>query len=331
MQNTEKGENFTIHQHALYSPSISLNLRVVASPLVLYDIFFSHSSSAAHLQTVRMYHHLHTSARKESELSTSKPIYDVQPEDSASNAGSKSRVRSKSSNTRSRSVAGSSTTSLKAIAATKKVALAAKAAAFHKQKPLQEEELCLKQEEMEYKQRQEEAKLRLNQRKQELHLQTEIAKVEAQEQAYAVAELGDQVSQSPLFFLSQEPAPPTSALASQLPVPTSLSSREVGQTLPTPVIYAPSHPSNERVELSPKAPAWSPSSPSVAHKPLLAKTDLHRQRKSSQSDSSVGERFIQDMIDKQDSNNSTTNGSCICNSPVINSYNNYWGNTISSP
>ena len=43
----KKGENFTIHQHALYSSSVSLNLlRVVASPLVPCDIFFSHSSSA---------------------------------------------------------------------------------------------------------------------------------------------------------------------------------------------------------------------------------------------------------------------------------------------
>ena len=113
---------------------------------------------------------------------------EINPHDSVSNTGSRSRSRtsrSKSLHTSRRSSeAGSSAVSPRTIAATKRASLTAEAAALHQQQNLQEEELRLKQQ-------QEEARLRLDQRKQQLHLQTEIAKMEAEEQVYAVAELGD--------------------------------------------------------------------------------------------------------------------------------------------
>ena len=94
----------------------------------------------------------------------------------------------------------------RAIANAKKVALTAEAAALHKQQALQEEELRLRRQELEHQQQQEEAKLRLNQRKQHLQLETEIAKMEAEERAYAMAELGDQYFQLPTYGRTQDHA-----------------------------------------------------------------------------------------------------------------------------
>ena len=110
------------------------------------------------------------------------------PHDSVSNTGYRSCTRtsrSKSSHTSLHSSeAGSSTASLRTIATAKRASITAEAAALCQQQSLQEEELRLKQ-------KQEEARLCLEQGKQQLQLQTEIAKMEAEEHVYAVAEQGN--------------------------------------------------------------------------------------------------------------------------------------------
>ena len=87
---------------------------------------------------------------------------------------------------------GSSAFSPKTIATAKKASLVAEAAALRKQQTLQEEELRLKHEANKYQQQQEEAKLRLAQRKQQLQLEIQIAKLDTEEQVYAIVEQGDQ-------------------------------------------------------------------------------------------------------------------------------------------
>lgn len=77
------------------------------------------------------------------------------------------------------------------IATAKKQALTSEAAALCEKQVLQGEELWLKHQGLEYQQQQE-AKLRLDQRKQQHQLETKIAKMEAEEQAYTIAELGIQ-------------------------------------------------------------------------------------------------------------------------------------------
>ena len=117
----------------------------------------------------------------------------VHPEDSVSNVGSRSRARSRASLASSRKSTGGSSAryvqSPRLVAAAKRAALSAEAASLHKQQALQEEELRLKQEETKRQQLHEEARLRLDQRKRELDLETKIAKVEAEERTYAIAEL----------------------------------------------------------------------------------------------------------------------------------------------
>lgn len=117
----------------------------------------------------------------------------VHPEDSVSNVGSRFRARSRASLASSRKSTGGSSAryvqSPRLVAAAKRAALSAEAASLHKQQALQEEELRLKQEETKRQQLREEARLRLDQRKRELDLETKIAKVEAEERTYAIAEL----------------------------------------------------------------------------------------------------------------------------------------------
>ena len=132
------------------------------------------------------------SQKAESIQRASADWFDIRPEDSASNVGSRNR-RSKgfksSSVTSSRISGSSSVISARATAAARKAALTAEAATLHKHQALQQAELRLKQEELrQQQQQQEEAKLHLLQRKQELDLETEIAKAEAEEHAYAMAE-----------------------------------------------------------------------------------------------------------------------------------------------
>lgn len=101
----------------------------------------------------------------------------LDPEDSISNVGSRatSRVsqRSKaSSRANSKSSRRSSVSSARIAAAAKRASLTAEASMLREQQALQQEEL------------------RLQQRKQELALETEIAKAEAEERALAEAEVG---------------------------------------------------------------------------------------------------------------------------------------------
>ena len=114
----------------------------------------------------------------------------VDPEESVSNVRSRSRAHSQASSCKS--TVGSSARyvqSPRLVAAVKRAALSAEAASLHKRQALQEEELRLKQEETKRQNLHEEARLCLDQRKRELDLETEIAKVEAEERTYAIAEL----------------------------------------------------------------------------------------------------------------------------------------------
>lgn len=79
----------------------------------------------------------------------------------------------------------------------KRALLTTELAALRQQQNLQEEELGLKQ--------QQEARLRLEQHKQQLQLQTEIAKLEAEEHVSAVAEQGDHCFQQQFYMLLQKP------------------------------------------------------------------------------------------------------------------------------
>ena len=81
-----------------------------------------------------------------------------------------------------------STHSNTAIAAAKKAALVAEVAALKEHRALEEQELYLKHDELAQQRRQDEEKLRLKQRKHQLRLETEIAKAEAEERAYAIIE-----------------------------------------------------------------------------------------------------------------------------------------------
>ena len=102
---------------------------------------------------------------------------EVDPRDSISNAGSRSRARSKKSlRSGSRVSEISSAFSPRTAAAAKRASLAAEAASLRKQQTLQEEELQLQHEGLKYQQQQEAAELRLQQRKQHVQLETEIAK-----------------------------------------------------------------------------------------------------------------------------------------------------------
>ena len=101
----------------------------------------------------------------------------LNPEDSISNVGSRStsKVSHKSkasSRANSKSSRRSSVSSAKIAAAAKRASLTAEASMLREQQALQQEEL------------------RLQQRKQELALETEIAKAEAEERALAEAEVG---------------------------------------------------------------------------------------------------------------------------------------------
>lgn len=73
-----------------------------------------------------------------------------------------------------------------AVAAAKRAALVAEVAALKEHRALEEQELYLKHEELPQERRQDEEKLRLKQRKHQLQLETEIAKAEAEEKAYAM-------------------------------------------------------------------------------------------------------------------------------------------------
>ena len=150
------------------------------------SIFNEHSTSGSQRQTINIV-----------EEWIAKSIHGIQCRD----AGSRSRARSKKSlRSGSRaSEAGSSAFSPRTAAAAKRASLAAEAASLRKQQTLQEEELPLKHQGLKYQQQEEEAKLCLEQRKQQLQLETEIAKTEAEEEVYALAELGDEHVQLPSY------------------------------------------------------------------------------------------------------------------------------------
>ena len=137
----------------------------------------------------------------------------VQQEDSVSNVGSRCRLRSRASHASSlKSTRGSSARHVQSprlIAAAKRTALIAEAASLREQQALEEEELRLKQEAIKQQQFHEEAKLRLDQRKRELDLEMEIAKVEAEEHIYAIAELEPSSVRQVPGVPSQAPSIPT--------------------------------------------------------------------------------------------------------------------------
>ena len=110
----------------------------------------------------------------------------INHQDSISSAGSRTRRRSNGSSYSRRS-SRSSVLSCKTIASVKKAALAAEAATLQKKQALPEEELHLKQQDIKYRPQQEEVSLRLVQQKQRLLLETEVAKIEAEEEVYAKA------------------------------------------------------------------------------------------------------------------------------------------------
>ena len=250
---------------------------------------------------------------------------EISPQDSVSNSGSRSRTRSsrsKSSRSSSRtSEAGSSAISPRTIAAAKRASLTVEAASLREQQTLQEEELRLKHQGLKYQQQQEEAKLRLNQRKQQLQLQTEIAKVEAEEQVYVTAEQEDQYVQQPSYARTQDPS--TSLLPGRPHMPV-LPNMDTYSSAQTPNVLVPpsqslqaSHgfpkesqrpkesgitqPGNKFDNLSPQATPWS--SANVPKLELSDRrsncTEIKQERTPSSSNSEIGEKFIQDMIDIQ--------------------------------
>ena len=256
---------------------------------------------------------------------------EVDPRDSVSNAGSRSRARSKKSlRSGSRvSETGSSAFSPRTAAAAKRASLAAEAASLRRKQTLQEEELQLKHEGLKYQQHQEAAELRLQQRKQQLQLETEIAKTEAEEEVYALAELGDPYAQRPLNSKTRFQDLATSPPLGQ---PPDFLNRETHFSLPTPKGFDPpskgqqsshgppddsrettgsrkdhqpipvnSQPGRQFKIFSPEANPWTPAN---LPKPELSdhrsnSNEIKRERSPSSSNSAVGEKFIQDMIDIQ--------------------------------
>jgi hypothetical protein len=95
---------------------------------------------------------------------------DIHPEDSVSNAGSKSCSRATSSSNLSKQSTSSSVSASRAKASAKKAALEAQSALLAKRQALQEE------------------KLRIQHMSDQLELETELAKANAEEQAYLEAE-----------------------------------------------------------------------------------------------------------------------------------------------
>ncbi|XP_028404804.1 uncharacterized protein LOC114527371 [Dendronephthya gigantea] len=119
---------------------------------------------------------------------------EINSKDSISNVGSKARSRwsakgSTASSRRSR--VSSSAQSAIAAAKAKKAMLTVRAEALDKYKALEEEELRVQHEIAALTQRQEEQRLRCQQRKKELEIETEFAKADAEEKAYAETLLRD--------------------------------------------------------------------------------------------------------------------------------------------
>ncbi len=110
---------------------------------------------------------------------------EINSSESISNVGSKVRGWRGKSRASVASSQRSKASSAMAAAAAKKATLRVQAEALNKYRALEEEELRLKHEMLMLNQRQDEEKLRLQQRKKELQLETEIAKADAEERAYA--------------------------------------------------------------------------------------------------------------------------------------------------
>ena len=110
---------------------------------------------------------------------------EIEFRDSISNVGSEVRGRRGRSASSLASSRVSRASSAMAAAAAKKATLRVQAAALNKFQALEEEELRLKHETLMLNQRQDQDKLRLQQRLKELQLETEIAKADAEEKAYA--------------------------------------------------------------------------------------------------------------------------------------------------
>ena len=250
----------------------------------------------------------------------------VHPEDSVSNVGSRSRARSRASLASLRKSTGGSSAryvqSPRLVAAAKRAALSAEAASLHKQQALQEEELRLKQEETKRQQLHEEARLRLDQRKRELDLETKIAKVEAEERTYAIAELeAPSVRQSsrthshvPSLSWGREPhpvnqpRPPKEPYVLQqafqpeqsypLQLPQSVDLKPATNTAYVPVSSAFKSEEQERENKSVMRGPQDSQNP-LPSKPVGDVRLNNAGDSSSSADSSTGERFLQELIDIQ--------------------------------
>ena len=196
------------------------------------------------------------------------------------------------------SEAGSSAVRPRTVAAAKKASLAAKAAALKQQQNLQEEELRLKYDDLTHQQQQEQARLLLEQRKKQFQLQTEIAKVDAEERVYAVAEQGAQYVPQPPPMRSQDPSqfsPPTPSR------PPDQFSEGVKPT--QGFIKVPQVPGRSE-ELKPDPKQGTPWTPVILPKPGLSDGRFDREGAKqegspSPNNSDIGEKFVRDMIDIQ--------------------------------
>ena len=188
---------------------------------------------------------------------------------------------------------------------------------------LQEEELHLKQEAVRQQQQCEESRLCLDQRKRELDLETEIAKAEAEERAYAIAELqvpsvkqlSRVLSQVNFSMWDQQPRPlhqprpydkpcllPQEHQAEQPYRPLSPQPAFVEYSADTVAVLSSSafksEPSSQRVEAQATQPWHLPGDPAGNEHPLRQIRNCQKGSASS-ADSSTGEKFLQELIDIQ--------------------------------
>ena len=194
---------------------------------------------------------------------------------------------------------------------------------MHKHRALQEEELRLKQDSVRQQQQHEQFRLRLDQRKRELDLETEIAKAEAEERAYVIAELQDpstsikQLSRAPsqvtALMWGQQPHPPHQPRPYKEPclLPQALQPEQQYHSQSSQSAYTkadtvavPSSSafkgvlSSQRVEAQATHPRQLPGA-STANEHLSDQIGNCQKGSPSSTDSSTGEKFLQELIDIQ--------------------------------
>ena len=199
---------------------------------------------------------------------------EVRPEDLISNVGLRTHPRSCVSHASSRKSGGSSLACLhsqRLATAAKRAALQADVATLHKQQVIQQEELHLRQEVIKQQQLQE-AKLHLYQRKRQLDQERKVTRAQAEEQTYANAELE------------------TASIKQPSGIPA--------QVLPLPLDQQPFSPMKPRL---PMAPQETKPLENKYYEDVRLASHLEDGVKASPSshDSSIGERFLQELIDIQ--------------------------------